>query len=229
MKSRQHYHTLAKLFEYPDSLFPQRVVDVRNHIAEDYPAAAELLDKFIDLLPADDLCMMQELFTRSFDVQAVTTLDLGYVLFGDDYKRGELLSNLNREHVAHQVDCGHELADHLPNVLNLMTKLDDEELLNELVAEIVAPSLHRMRGEFDDRRIEEKHKAYRKHYKTLIDDPSDSKNVATLYQYPLMALYQIMAADFGVVQRIQAATNTSDFLGSLNSENQIEENASAFY
>ena len=40
----------------------------------------------------------EEIYTRTFDVQAITTLDVGYVLFGDDYKRGELLVNLNNEH-----------------------------------------------------------------------------------------------------------------------------------
>jgi hypothetical protein len=40
------------------------------------------------------------LFTRSFDVQAVTTLDLGYIVFGEDYKRGELLVNRAPEFLA---------------------------------------------------------------------------------------------------------------------------------
>ena len=225
---RRHYRTLAALFEYPDALYPKRVTNVRNHIADSHPAATSALDTFIKLLPVEDLRMMQELFTRSFDVQAVTTLDIGYVMFGDDYKRGELLSNLNREHVAHGVDCGHELSDHLPNILRLMAELDDKELLGELVEEIVAPALHKMSEEFDDRRVEQKHDAYLKHYKTLIDSPSSSTEVATLYQYPLKALYQILKADFGVVERIQS-TNTADFLGSVRRENEIEENAGAFY
>jgi nitrate reductase assembly molybdenum cofactor insertion protein NarJ len=228
MNPHFHYKVLARLFEYPDALFPERVNSVRDHVAEAYPGAAKMIDRFIELLPDHDLRMMQELFTRSFDVQAVTTLDIGYVLFGDDYKRGELLSNLNREHVAHEVDCGHELSDHLPNVLNLMAKLPDDELLDELVEEIVAPALHKMIGEFDDRRIEHKHEAYRKHYKTLIESPSDSRDVATLYQYTLRALYQVLKTEFGFAEPIRSA-NTSDFLGKLANENEIEEQASAFY
>ena len=45
--------------------------------------------------------------------QVLATLDIGYVLFGDDYKRGELLANLNQEHRKANNDCGTELADHL--------------------------------------------------------------------------------------------------------------------
>jgi nitrate reductase assembly molybdenum cofactor insertion protein NarJ len=204
------------------------VTSVQTRIREAYGEAMEALDDFIALLPRNDLCMLQELFTRSFDVQAVTTLDIGYVMFGDDYKRGELLSNLNREHVAHQVDCGHELADHLPNVLKLMSKLKDEELLLELVNEIVAPALHTMIGEFDHGRIDKKNTAYRKHYKTLIEAPSQSIAVATAYQHSLRALYQVLKKDFNIVERIQVA-NTSDFLASVYNENEIEDKAHAFY
>jgi hypothetical protein len=109
-----------------------------------------------------------------------------------------------------------------------MAKLGDGELLEELVEEIVAPALYKMIGEFDDRRIDIKHEAYRKHYKTLIESPSDSTAVATLYQYPLRALYQVLKTDFGIVERIRS-TSSSDFLGSLSVENGIEEQASAFY
>ena len=228
MNQYKHYAVIANLFEYPDALYLERVSSVQTRIRETHGEAMGALDDFITLLPKDDLRLLQELFTRSFDVQAVTTLDIGYVMFGDDYKRGELLSNLNREHVAHQVDCGHELADHLPNVLKLMSKLEDEELLLELVNEIVAPALHTMVGEFDDSRIEKKHKAYRKHYKTLIEAPSKSAAIATVYKHSLQALYQVLKKDFNVVERIQVA-NGSDFLASLSTENEIEDKAHAFY
>lgn len=228
MNSYQHYAYMAHLFEYPDALFVERVTSLRARIAEGHAEAVPPLDEFLALLPCDDLHMMQEVFTRSFDVQAITTLDIGYVLFGDDYKRGELLSNLNREHLAHEVDCGHELADHLPNILKLMPKLEDEELLVELVNEILAPALHTMTGEFDQSRIEKKHEAYRKHYKTLIDSPSRAVAVATVYQHALRGLYQVLKKDFSVVERIQT-TNASDFLGSVSTENDIEDEAHAFY
>ena len=109
-----------------------------------------------------------------------------------------------------------------------MAKLEDDELLSELVGEIVAPALHTMIGEFDPSRIEKKHASYRKHYKTLIDAPSQAFAVATLYQHALRALYRMLKDDFGVVERIQT-TNVSDFLNSVSIENDIEDQAHAFY
>ena len=91
---------------------------------------------------------MQEIFTRSFDVQAITTLGVGYVMFGDDYKRGELLVNLNREHREAGVECGTELPDHLPNVLACSAGGRIRRSSAEFVEEILHPALRMMIEEF---------------------------------------------------------------------------------
>lgn len=226
MKNLVHYHLLAGLFDYPDASYPDTVQQIKIFFDANYPKAAIELDKFIEFLPADDLLTMQELFTRSFDVQAITTLDVGYVLFGDDYKRGELLSNLNREHNDAKNDCGTELADHLPNVLRLISRLEDEELIEDLAYAIIAPALTEMIGEFSSDRIEKKNDAYKKHYKTLIDTPAVSKTEAvTFYQYTLKSLYEVLTQDFELIQTIPLKKFTSGFLGSIKVENEIEENA----
>ena len=132
MENRSHYNLLAGLLKYPEADYPQKVKAIREGLAGQYPAACEEIDQFLALLPANDPTKMQELYTRSFDVQAMTTLDVGYVLFGDDYKRGVLLANLNGEYRDAEIDTGTELADHIPNLLRLMAVMRDEELLREL-------------------------------------------------------------------------------------------------
>ena len=216
-----HYCALADLFEYPDAAYPQRVEAAKRVLDERYPAASQALGRFLELLPASDVVAMQELFVRSFDVQAMTTLDIGYVLFGDDYKRGELLANLSREHREAGNDCGRELADHLPNLLRLLPKLKDEELVAELVASILAPALREMLGEFSAERIAKKNESYKKHYKTLIDAPYVSNEAVTLYQFPLQALYEALKQDFSLLETIPSI-QASDFLRSLKTENEIE-------
>jgi nitrate reductase molybdenum cofactor assembly chaperone len=223
-----HYQLLATLFEYPGADFPQKVQDVKTFLAGNYTKAGVELDRFLAFLPAHDLLTMQELFTRSFDVQAATTLDIGYVLFGDDYKRGEMLANLNREHLETGVDCGTELADHLPNLLRLMAAHKDEELINDLANEILAPALRQMIGEFAADRIEKRNVSYQKHYKTLIETPAVECDAVTLYQFALKSLYQVLQQDFTLSNRIPLKL-TSDFLASVGQENEIEDNATAQY
>ena len=220
MSRRTHYEALADLFVYPQADYPELVKTAYSGLEGSYPEACALLNEFIKMLPDHDLRMLQEVYTRSFDVQAITTLDIGYVLFGDDYKRGQLLSHLNREHHQHDVDCGQELADHLPNVLKLIAVLEEGDLLEDMINEILAPAVHQMTAEFNDSRIRKKHQAYEKHYKTLIESPSDVPTINTLYQYPLKVLFAVLKKDFSIAETFE---QTSDFLVNITKENQLED------
>ncbi len=224
MAHRVQYELLAPLFEYPQPGFPERVADIRDYLVDRYADAATEISRFADLLPVDDLEAMQELFTRSFDVQAATTLDIGYVLFGDDYKRGILLANLNREHRAANIDTGTELADYIPNLLRLMAVMEDEEVLHDLAYAILGPALLEMIGEFSTERIEKRNKKYEKHYKTLIEVPAVASDAVTLYQFALKSLYAVLRQDFTLIETMPLE-RSNEFLESVSRENQIEETA----
>ncbi len=214
------------MFEYPDEDFPGNVRDILDHLSGGYADAATELGRFMDLLPCHDLQAMQELYTRSFDVQAATTLDIGYVLFGDDYKRGILLANLNREHRNASIDTGTELADYVPNLLRLMAVIEDEDVLRDLAYAILGPALLEMIGEFSTERIEKRDISYEKHYKTLIETPAVASEAVTLYQYALKALYAVLKQDFSLIETMPLK-RSSDFLASVSRENQIEDTAPA--
>ena len=224
MANRYHLQLLASLFEYPDADYPDWVGDIKDFLSGRYADATAELDRFIELLPVDDLQKMQELFTRSFDVEAVTTLDVGYVLFGDDYKRGILLANLNREHRHAGIDTGTELADYIPNLLRLMAVIEDEEVLRDLAYAILAPALLEMIGEFSTERIQKRNKSYKKHYKTLIETPAVAVEAVTLYQFALKSLYAVLKQDFALIET-RPLQRSNDFLASVSRENEIEEAA----
>jgi len=213
-----HYALLAGLYQYPDAGYPQKVKDIQNFVDSNYPEACEDMDTFAELLPAHDLNKMEELYIRSFDVQSVTTLDIGYVLFGDDYKRGELLANLNREHTQTDNDCGSELGDHLPNLLRLISKLDDQDLIVEMIEELIVPALTKMISEFEPGRMKKKNELYKKHYKTLIETPEDG---SLMYLSCLKVLDKVIRKDFSIVDKPEKR-QTIDFLQSLDTEIEIE-------
>jgi len=222
MAHRIQYELLAPLFEYPQAGFPEQVANIKDYLVGRYADAATDLGRFADLLPGDDLEAMQELFTRSFDVQAATTLDIGYVLFGDDYKRGILLANLNREHRTANVDTGTELGDYIPNLLRLMAVIEDEEVLHDLAYAILGPALLEMIGEFSTERIEKRNKKYEKHYKTLIEVPAVATEAVLLYQFALKSLYSVLQQDFALIASMPLQ-RSSEFLASVSRENRIEE------
>lgn len=213
------YHTLVELFTYPAAGFPHKVRETQAFLDAQYPAAGAELKPFTEFVSGASPTELEELFNRSFEVQAITTLDIGYVLFGDDYKRGALLVNLNREHRDAGVDCGNELADHLPNVLRLLARMSDIELRAELVQKIVAPALRKIISEFSPGKIAQKNAVYQKHHKTLIERPAHH---GTVYQFPLKALYRVLESDFEVQEIPALPQNGADFLKSVGSEMRIE-------
>ncbi len=216
-----NYDALASIYDYPRKGYATRVAAVIPQLADIYPDAADELEQFGDRATALTLDEMQELYTRTFDVQAITTLDVGYVLYGDDYKRGEVLANLNREHNEAGNDCGTELADHLPNLLRLVGTLGKTALVDEMVDEIIARALRTMIREFDPERLEKKTIFYRKQYRTLIDTSVDD---SLLYVHSLRGLYSILKQDFPNIADVetQEAGKTSDFLASITTEIEIE-------
>ena len=213
-----HYQFLADIYEYPMEGYSKKVRAGQEFLDKNFPEAAGMLRPFTDYMVTLPLKKQEELFIRSFDVQSVTTLDLGYVLFGDDYKRGELLVNLNREHREVQNNCGIELADHLSNVLRLLPKMQDEELVEELARRIVAAALRRMIPGFDPEQIELKDKFYEKRHKTIIDR---DEGHYTIYQKALEALHWLIKEDFGIVE-IETPEEVSDFLKNIHTEVKLE-------
>jgi len=162
-----HYTTLSKLFEYPDESYYSHITNMISELATKYPDASKELEAFSKLVPTD-IYKLQELYTKSFEVQAVTSLEIGYLLYGDDYTRGEVMVGLNQEHRAVGNELGTELSDHLSNVLRLLPKMQDETVINDLVTMMVAPAVEVMMHEYTPKNMEAKDKLYKKQYKTLI-------------------------------------------------------------
>ncbi len=189
------YELLADLFIYPNSEFyKDKITDIYGYLLKTTPEAAEAMAQFMEFLESATLKDMQELYLRSFDVQAITTLDIGFILFGEDYKRGQLLVHLNQEHREAGNICHTELSDHLPNVLRLLPKMKDEIMRNEIATRLVIPAIVKMTREFTPEKIQKKDEIYKKHQKTILDF---SEKYRSVYFTLLQALLVSMKKDFG--------------------------------
>jgi nitrate reductase assembly molybdenum cofactor insertion protein NarJ len=148
MKNLHHYSTLANMFRYPDEHVFEYSKDFFEIIKTNFPAKFSSIKKIIDQHACLSIREQQEYYLRTFDVQAICFLDIGYVLFGDDYKRAQLLVNLQNEHKNAGVDCGTELADHLPNVMTLLSKTIDSDFAEELGFIVITPAVRFMLMKF---------------------------------------------------------------------------------
>ncbi|MBN1300644.1 MAG: hypothetical protein JW995_05470 [Melioribacteraceae bacterium] len=211
------YDIYADVFSYPNDSLKEKIEGVLHYLETYYQDAAKLFSNFASFAKSTDSKLWEEIYTRSFDVQALTTLDLGYVLFGDDYKRGELLVNLNNEHKKADNSCGIELSDHLPNVLRLLGKLDDEDLRSDIISLIVYPALVKIEYEFDSNHIEKKSKVYRKHHKTIIEK---NESYGLIYRHTIQALLLMLQQDFPGLLSI--SSGEKNFSNQITKELEIE-------
>ncbi len=214
------YERLAVLFSHPGAEYLADVERAIRHFDVSRPAVASALRDFQRRLPQDDPLALEELYTRTFDVQPITSLEIGYTLFGEDYKRGALLAGLSREHTQAENDCGFELADHLGNVLRLLPKIEDTEIRQELVHVMVAPAVREMVREFEPERMKKKEKLYKKHHKTLIESAPHEVRIA--FRHALEATLAVLQADFGV-EATEPERPDSKFVAAIGAELGIED------
>ena len=148
MKDLSYYRILADMLRYPDEIQGGDGREFLDLVAAHFPEKVEMLkqavSKHLELTPS----AQQEYYLKTFDVQATCYLDIGYMMFGEDYKRAQLLVNLQSEHKAAGVDCGTELGDHLPNVLVLLSKTTDPDFAEELGFIITEPAVRFMITKF---------------------------------------------------------------------------------
>ncbi|MBS1950051.1 MAG: hypothetical protein OJF59_002300 [Cytophagales bacterium] len=202
-----NYNLMADLFMYPEHEdYKKKVKALHAYLLNEHTESAEALKNFVEFTEASSIVEIQELFLRSFDIQAITTLDIGFILFGEDYKRGKLLVHLNEEHNKAGNTCETELSDHLPNLLRLIYKMPDEIMRNEIATLLVLPAVVKMISEFSVEKIEKKDEVYKKHQKVILDY---SQNYRTAYQSCLQALFLVLKKDFGYECTPEAENKTN--------------------
>lgn len=146
----QQLSIIANIFSYPETNLINTVSTVKELVKDKYKDCYKYISNFEEFVHSNSLDEQREYYIRTFDVQALCYLDLGYVLFGEDYKRGEFLVNLRNEHINAENDCGKELADHLPNMLKLLPKIKNKAFAEELAFSIMIPALKEILKNFKD-------------------------------------------------------------------------------
>jgi len=136
-----HYTTFAEMFRYPSERLETSTLALVDLLLESAPEFSRNVLQAVKQQRGMSLGEQQEYYLKTFDVQATCCLDIGYLLFGEDYKRAQMLVNLQKEHQIAGVDCRGELADHLPNLLELLAKTPDSDFGQELGFIILIPAV----------------------------------------------------------------------------------------
>lgn len=141
MQRTMRFDCLAEMFEYPWQE-PAANPNPQWALEALFPAEVALhLKAFCYAIGDCSLDTRQEMFVRTFDLNADRALEIGWHLFGEDYKRGEMLAYLRGELRSAGVEQGSELPDHLGTILRLLGRWGSEDDATEFVRLLVMPAL----------------------------------------------------------------------------------------
>lgn len=169
----EYIHPFIKVLSYPDVGLKESAKMIVEMSGKDCEFVNESVGLFLDNIGDKDTERLREIYTTTFDLKATACMDVGYVLFGEDYKRGAFLVQIQRLQREYGVEIGSELPDHLPNMLKLIEALPDGEERKELIEKILLPFFKKILANFER-----------------------TEGAVNPYEYPLQALKVLTEREF---------------------------------
>lgn len=141
------FDQFANLLEYPNEATLREAGLCLEQLKGIEPEAASLLESFYHGMQKRTLEKMQELYTSTFDMQPVCYPYIGYQLFGESYKRGAFMAQLNEAYHSSGHSAGKELPDHVAVILRFLAldrAMQEAEFGRVLLCEGLTPALKKM-------------------------------------------------------------------------------------
>jgi nitrate reductase delta subunit len=134
---------ISALLRYPGERTQAMAASLADAAMATGHPCQEHLEAFALVAGSVELRELQELFTRSFDLNPDCTMDVGWHLFGETYQRGQFMAMMRHHLQEHGIDEAKNLPDHLPNLLDLGMKLQREDAM-DLVDDCLLPALEKL-------------------------------------------------------------------------------------
>jgi nitrate reductase molybdenum cofactor assembly chaperone NarJ/NarW len=138
------YDLFALLLTYPDHRYLAWAEECRDALNAKHGDTVRDIEGFIDLIGGLTTHELEELYTVTFDLNPVCSLEVGWHLYGDTYNRGEFLVRVRQMLRECAVAESSELPDHLAHMLPLLPRLDPGEA-SALIVTSVVPAVAKMR------------------------------------------------------------------------------------
>ncbi|MCW5979691.1 MAG: nitrate reductase molybdenum cofactor assembly chaperone [Bryobacteraceae bacterium] len=138
---------MGLLLAYPDREYLDRVDNCCEQCRERFPEVCRRLSRLATELRGKPVVELQELYTRTFDLNPVCSLEVGWQLYGEEYARGRFLVAMRDQLRQHGIPESTELPDHLTHLLPLLDRLEPN-VAQEFAAEFAGPAVKKMLAAF---------------------------------------------------------------------------------
>lgn len=136
------WSALATLLSYPDAQATGDLLAACG-VLEGMDELTNATRKFRDFVEITQPTKREELFTTAFDINPQCTLELGWHLYGEDYKRGSFLVDMRNLMAAVGIEETSELPDHITHALRVLDRLPAPKS-DQFSTEYVQPALAKM-------------------------------------------------------------------------------------
>jgi len=148
--------TLAKLLDYPTEEFKNHLSHCTlalHQVLHGEPATSsesrEKYGRFERAVTALSVEEVQELYTRTFDISPVASLEVGWHLYGEAYERGAFLVKMRELLRSCGIQESTELPDHLSYLLLALSHLERDQV-GKFIQVCLAPAVEKMLAGFED-------------------------------------------------------------------------------
>ena len=118
---------LGAALEYPRAGYRAGIVECRDLLVEGEPEAAVAVAAFCDATAGLDDTGLEELYTRTFDLNPVCTPEVGWHIYGEQYRRGRFLVQARELLSVIGIEEKGELPDHLMSLLPAVARLESAD------------------------------------------------------------------------------------------------------
>lgn len=150
MAARNEFELLAALLRYPSEGYVGEAACCCDALSASSPEIALPLRELIDQTRSLSLEDLQALYTATFDLDPVCSLEVGWHLFGENYERGEFLVRMRGELQRLGVKESTELPDHLSHALQALGRMKEDEAA-DFAAACLFPALDKMSAGIKDK------------------------------------------------------------------------------
>lgn len=146
--SPELYRLCAALLEYPTPALARQAGECCELLPAISADAAEEMASFRRFVDETAPARVEEIYTAAFDLQAACCPYVGYQLFGESYKRGIFMAQLNEGYGLRGFSAGSELPDHVAVVLRFLASGREDDFYSALRRDGLIPALAKMEQSF---------------------------------------------------------------------------------